>query len=79
MTVNGSQKRFSLEEEGLILYKRLPYNKVVLKDKETDDYFLYKLNDQFAGTTIEIKGKGYEFVSSNVDGFGKPLNTQIFK
>lgn len=78
MTVNSS-KRFSLEEEGLILYKRLPYNKVVLKDQETDDYFLYKLNDQFVGTTIEIKGKGYEFVSGNVDGFGKPLNTKIFK
>jgi len=63
----GSQSRYSLAEEGYQIHKWLDYpNEVVLYDPTNDyePYHLYVLNDDFAGATVEIEGRGYEFVSS---------------
>jgi hypothetical protein len=40
----------------------------LLEDKETGKRELWVENDHFAGYTIEIDGKGYEFVRSVVRG-----------
>lgn len=58
----GSQKRESLETAGYELVSRKGGREVILKEKDTGKYELWGRKDDFAGYTIDIGGKGYEFI-----------------
>lgn len=58
----GSQKRESLESAGYDLVSKKGGREVILKDKESGKYELWGRKDDFAGYTIDIGGKGYEFI-----------------
>jgi len=61
----GSQNRETLLESGMTLERRLSKSEVILKDAD-GKMELWMKSDDHSGYVIEIDGKGYEFISSNV-------------
>jgi hypothetical protein len=69
----GSQRRYTLEEEGATVFQCLEDNELVLQDKETGELSLYTLRDDFAGAVVVVDGQGYEFVRAwHVPGHFRP-------
>lgn len=62
MQRRGSQRRFTLEEKGVVIFRRLADNHLILQDVETGDLSLYVLRDDYAGPVVVVDGQGYEFV-----------------
>ena len=73
METKGSQRRFTMEEEGLALHRRLNGSEVILHDAELDAYMLYHRNDTYAGAVVVIDGIGYEFITECDRDYGKVL------
>jgi len=67
----GSQMRQKIEDSEYDLFKRLSPEEVILTDTDTGKKELWALNDDHSGFTVEIRGRGYEFVRGWKDDTGE--------
>ncbi len=73
ITIVGSQSREPIEDTEYVFVKEIDEKEIILREKDGDpnnrlSYELWVRNDHFAGYTIIIDGKGYEFVRSALQG-----------
>lgn len=59
----GSQIRETLSEAGYTLVERLEHGEVIVADEDGKRELWFEHDDN-AGYTLEIEGRGYEFVRS---------------
>lgn len=70
----GSQSREPIGEAGLLLIGRLDAETVVLAGSaDPTQQEIWALRDDYAGYTVEIEGKGYEFVRDYKPGRDGPM------
>jgi hypothetical protein len=72
ITIVGSQSREPIEDTEYVVAAKINdeiSDEVLLREKTEDSSFeLWSRNDDFAGYTIVIDGKGYEFIRSARQG-----------